>query len=82
MTVQLHAHDLSVADPTELVPSRRWSRRWTLGAVVLTVLVDLVAIWAVLHLFGPIGLLTAAVVAVGGLYLVATRPATSGLSTR
>lgn len=83
MTVQLQPHDLAAQDPTAPAASRRqWSRRWTLGAVVLTVLVDLFAVWAVVHLFGPLGLLTAAVLAVGGLYLVATRPTSAGLSPR
>ena len=83
MTVQMQPHDLESRAGRSPAGSRRsWSARWTVGAACLTVLVDLLAVWAVVHLFGPVGLLTAAVLAVGGLYLVATRPSSAGLSAR
>ena len=79
--MQIQPHDLAAQEPVAPRAARRqWSTRWTIGAVVLTVVVDLLAVWAVVHLFGPLGLLTAAVLAVGGLYLVATRPTSSGLA--
>lgn len=84
MTVQLTPRDIAAADQLAAEhaarPSRRrWSTPWVLAAVLLTVVVDVVVVWGVLSVFGPIGLVTCAVVAVGGLYVVATRPSTTSL---
>lgn len=84
MTVQLTPRDIAAADQLAADraarPSRRrWSTPWVLAAVLLTVLVDVVVVWGVLSVFGPLGLVTCAVLAVGGLYVVATRPSTTSL---
>ena len=84
MTVQLTPRDIAAADQLGAAqaasPSRRrWSTPWLLAAVLLTVVVDVVVVWGVLSVFGPLGLVTGAVLAVGGLYVVATRPSTTSL---
>ena len=84
MTVQLTPRDIAAADQLAAeqaaAPSRRrWSTPWVLAAVLLTVVVDVCVVWGVLSVFGPLGLVTCAVLAVGGLYVVATRPSTTSL---
>lgn len=84
MTVQLTPRDIAAADQLAADRAarrsrRRWSTPWVLAAVLLTVLVDVVVVWGVLSVFGPLGLVTCAVLAVGGLYVVATRPSTTSL---
>lgn len=83
MTVQLSPRDLAAADQAEAARAatqRRWSTPWVVAAVLLTVVVDVAVIWAVLAVFGPLGLVTCGVVAVGGLWVVATRPSTTSLA--
>lgn len=86
MTVQLTPRDIAAADQLAAAQAvaparRRWSTPWVLAAALLTVVVDVFVVWGVLSLFGPIGLVTCAVLAVGGLYVVATRPSTTSLSS-
>ena len=86
MTIQLTPRDIAAADQlaAEQAASRsrrRWSTPWILSAVLLTLVVDVVVVWGVLSVFGPLGLVTCAVLAVGGLYVVATRPSTTSLSS-
>jgi hypothetical protein len=86
VTIQLTPRDIAAADQLAAAQAvapvrRRWSTRWVLAAAVLTVVVDVSVVWGVVSLFGPIGLLTCAVLAVGGLYVVATRPSTTSLSS-
>ena len=83
MTIQLTPRDIAAADQlaaeqADAAPARRrWSTPWILAAVALTAVVDVLVVWGVLSVFGPLGLVTCAVLAVGGLYVVATRPSTS-----
>ena len=83
MAVQLTPRDIAAADQLAAEQaatpstSRRWSTPWVLAAVLLTLVVDVVVVWGVLSVFGPLGLVTCAVLAVGGLYVVATRPSTT-----
>ncbi len=85
MTVHLTPRDIAAADQLAAEraqaapPRRRWSTPWVLAAVLLTVVVDVFVVWGVLAVFGPVGLVTCGVLAVGGLYVVATRPSTTSL---
>ena len=85
MTVQLTPRDIAAADQLDAAVAdrradrRRWSAPWIAAAAALTVLVDVLVVWGVLSVFGPLGLVTCAVLAVGGLYVVATRPSTTSL---
>jgi len=87
VTVQLTPRDIAAADQLDAqraasTPARRrWSTPWVVAAVVLTLVVDILVVWGVLSVFGPLGLVTCAVLAVGGLYVVATRPSTTSLSS-
>ena len=86
MTIQLSPRDIAAADQLAAEQAagrsgRRWSTPWILSAVLLTLVVDVVVVWGVLSVFGPLGLVTCAVLAVGGLYVVATRPSTTSLSS-
>lgn len=83
MAVHLTPRDVAAADQLAAARStdhRRWSTPWVLAAVLLTVVVDVAVIWTVLAVFGPVGLVTCGVLAVGGLWVVATRPSTTSLS--
>lgn len=83
MTAQLTPRELADADQADAARStapRRWSTPWVLAAVLLTVVVDVAVIWAVHAVLGPLGLVTCGVVAVGGLWVVATRPSTTSLA--
>ncbi|MFM7067890.1 MAG: hypothetical protein ACKOYM_00370 [Actinomycetes bacterium] len=72
MTTQLAPHTAtSTIGPDH--EARRWSPSWIIGVVLVTVLVDVAAIWMMVQFLGPIGLVTFAALALGGLYLVATR---------
>lgn len=85
MTVQLTPRDIAAADQLAAAHAetalarRRWSTPWVMAAVVLTLVVDVLVVWGVLSVFGPLGLVTFAVLAIGGLYVVATRPSTTSL---
>jgi len=86
VTIQLTPRDIAAADQLAAEQAagrshRRWSTPWILSAVLLTLVVDVVVVWGVLSVFGPLGLVTCAVLAVGGLYVVATRPSTTSLSS-
>ncbi len=86
MTIQLTPRDIAAAEQAAAEQAagrsrRRWSTPWILSAVLLTLVVDVVVVWGVLSVFGPLGLVTCAVLAVGGLYVVATRPSTTSLSS-
>ena len=83
MAVQLTPRDIAAADQLDAARAssrRSWSTPWVLAAVLLTVMVDVAVVWAVHAVFGPVGLVTCGVLAVGGLWVVATRNSTTSLA--
>ena len=81
MAIHLSPSDLTATDHAGIVPrptaERRWSPAWIAAVLLVTLVVDVLAVWGVLTLLGPLALLTFVVLAVGGLYLVATRTSTT-----
>ncbi len=79
MATQLNPRDFISADevPAGGATRKSWTARWTIAVLFATLTVDAFAIWVVLKFVGPLALLTLFVIAVAGLFLVATRPTTT-----